>query len=48
MLLHGLAGSWDEVALLLLAPLVVAALLWVTRRPPADEADDADMSPPEL
>lgn len=41
-LLHGAAGSWDEIALLLLAPLVVAALLWVTRRPPAEDADESE------
>ena len=44
-LLHGLVGSWDEYALLLLAPLVVAAVLWVTRRRAGDddEADDVDL-----
>ena len=45
VLLHGLVGSWDEYALLLLAPLVVAAVLWVTRRRAGDddEADDVDL-----
>ena len=40
-LAHGLAGGWDEFALLLLAPVVVAAVLWVTRR-----GDDDGDSPP--
>lgn len=31
---HGGAGDWDEYLLLLLAPVVVAAVLWVTRRGP--------------
>jgi hypothetical protein len=31
-LAHGEVGSWDELTLLLLAPVVVAAVLWVTRR----------------
>ena len=44
-LLHGLVGSWDEYALLLLAPLVVAAVLWVTRRRAGDDdaGDDVDL-----
>jgi hypothetical protein len=36
VLLHGPAGDWDEYALLLLAPLVIAAVLWVTRRTDSD------------
>ncbi len=31
-LAHGGAGDWDDLALLVLAPVVVAAVLWVTRR----------------
>ena len=34
---HGGVGDWDEYALLLLAPLVIAAVLWVTRRSGDDE-----------
>jgi hypothetical protein len=30
--LHGAAGSWDEIALVVLAPVVIGAILWVTRR----------------
>jgi hypothetical protein len=40
VLLHGLAGDWDEVALVVLAPVVVAAVLWVTRR--HDDEDDGE------
>jgi hypothetical protein len=32
LLAHGGAGDWDDYALLLLAPVVIAAVLWVTRR----------------
>lgn len=31
VLLHGGEGDWDDYVLLLLAPLVVGAVLWVTR-----------------
>lgn len=44
---HGLAGSWDEYALLLLAPLVVAAVLWVTRRGESSEPEEADEQQPQ-
>ena len=37
ILAHGGVGNWDEYALLLLAPLVIAAVLWVTRRSDDDE-----------
>ena len=39
VLLHGGNGDWDDYVLLLLAPLVVGAVLWVTRR--GGEEDDA-------
>jgi hypothetical protein len=32
VLLHGGNGDWDDYVLLFLAPLVVGAVLWVTRR----------------
>jgi hypothetical protein len=38
ILLHGGAGDWDEYALMCLVPLVIGAVLWVTRR--RDEPDD--------
>jgi hypothetical protein len=37
LLAHGGAGDWDEYALLVLAPVVIAAVLWVTRRGDDDE-----------
>ena len=36
VLAHGGNGDWDDYALLLLAPLVIAAVLWVTRRTDGD------------
>lgn len=42
VLAHGLTGDWDEYALLLLAPLVVGAVLWVTRRRADDETEPED------
>ena len=38
---HGGVTDWDDFALLILAPVVIAAVLWVTRRgddepPPSD------------
>ncbi len=45
-LAHGGNGDWDDYALLLLAPIVVGAVLWVTRRSDGDSEeehhDDAD------
>jgi hypothetical protein len=32
LMAHGGVGDWDEYALLILAPVVIAAVLWVTRR----------------
>ena len=43
VLLHGALGRWDEYALLLLAPLVVAAVLWVTRRREEDADDEPEV-----
>ncbi len=43
-LLHGGAGDWDEYALWLLAPVVIAAVLWVTRRREHD-GDDSPRNP---
>jgi hypothetical protein len=39
VLLHGATGNWDEVALAVLAPVVIGAFLWVTRRRPDGEDD---------
>jgi hypothetical protein len=39
-LAHGGAGDWDEYAMLILAPLVIAAVLWVTRRPKGEEEEE--------
>jgi hypothetical protein len=39
LLAHGGAGDWDDYALLILAPVVIAAVLWVTRRQDDDEAE---------
>ena len=41
LLAHGGVNDWDDYALLILAPVVIAAVLWVTRRgddenPPSD------------
>jgi hypothetical protein len=41
VLAHGGNGDWDDYALLLLAPVVIAGVLWVTRRTDSD----ADESP---
>jgi uncharacterized membrane-anchored protein len=41
-LAHGAAGDWDEYVLLLLAPVVIAAVLWVTRRTDHDADDDQE------
>ena len=38
ILLHGEVGAWDEYALMILAPIVIGAVLWVTRR--RDEPED--------
>jgi hypothetical protein len=38
--LHGESGSWDEIALILLAPLVIAAVIWVTRQRGNDSEDE--------
>ena len=32
VLLHGGSGDWDDYVLWILAPVVIAAVLWVTRR----------------
>jgi hypothetical protein len=42
VLLHGATGNWDEFALGLLAPLVIGAVLWVTRR--RDDDDEPEDS----
>ena len=40
VLAHGGNGDWDEYALLLLAPIVVGAVLWVTRRTDHDPDEE--------
>jgi hypothetical protein len=40
VLAHGGNGDWDDYALLLLAPVVIAGVLWVTRRTDS-EADES-------
>jgi hypothetical protein len=40
VLAHGGNGDWDDYALLLLAPLVVGAVLWVTRRTDSDTDEE--------
>ncbi|HLH24199.1 MAG TPA: hypothetical protein VK066_16880 [Chloroflexota bacterium] len=37
LLAHGAVGDWDDFALLVLAPVVIAAVLWVTRRGDAED-----------
>jgi hypothetical protein len=37
---HGGVTDWDDYALLILAPVVIAAVLWVTRR-----GDDGEPPP---
>lgn len=41
-LAHGGNGDWDEYILLLLAPLVVGAVLWVTRGKNDAGSDDGE------
>jgi len=40
VLAHGGNGDWDDYALLLLAPIVVGAVLWVTRRSDPDPDEE--------
>jgi hypothetical protein len=42
VLVHGGVGDWDEYALLLLAPLVIAAVIWITRRGADDQDENED------
>ena len=44
--LHGGVGDWDEYALLVLAPVVIAAVLWVTRSRDGDSTDEQETDPP--
>jgi len=46
VLAHGGNGDWDDYALLLLAPVVIAGVLWVTRRTDGD-ADESPEGKPE-
>jgi hypothetical protein len=46
VLAHGGNGDWDDYALLLLAPLVIAGVLWVTRRTDGD-ADESPEGKPD-
>jgi len=46
VLAHGGNGDWDDYALLLLAPVVVGGVLWVTRRTDSD-ADESTEGKPE-
>jgi hypothetical protein len=45
VLAHGGNGDWDDYALLLLAPVVVAGVLWVTRRTDNDADESAEGKP---
>ncbi len=45
LLAHGGNGDWDDYALLVLAPVVIGGILWVTRRRGDDAEDTADESP---
>ena len=43
---HGGNGDWDDYALLVLGPVVIGGILWVTRRRHDDDEDAADETQP--
>ncbi len=46
LLAHGGNGDWDDYALLVLGPLVIGGILWITRRRHDDEEEAADEAQP--
>jgi hypothetical protein len=47
LLAHGGNGDWDDYALLVLGPIVIGGILWVTRRRHDDEEDADEPQPAE-